>query len=252
MALVDALIRAQSGYRSDLAALVEELNLSEVFAPLGSGADLPSTPTTLEVAKMVKLHNLPSADGKTWAALFSGVGRLQIAGVQFHWTTDGGPLRFMAFKWDDAIQGMFLPAIESGGIAGIVFDVGGSSELALNASEMSAIARGEMVPLIDYASQHPARGDEQVFIGEPATAPPATLVDAIQTILATEPAVISHHLRQVYIPERDLMPHLILDIHSQASEAERRRISQRVGEAIDGIPLPPPGYVDVAFNFVET
>ncbi len=48
------------------------------------------------------------------------------------------------------------------------------------------------------------------------------------------------------------MPHLILDIETAAPEAERRRISQRVGEAIHGVALPPPGYLDIAFNFHGT
>ena len=59
----------------------------------------------------------------------------------------------------------------------------------------------------------------------------------------------SYHVRQVYIPERDVMPHLILDIESTAPEPERRRIAQLVIDAIKNIALPPPGYLDIAFNF---
>ena len=252
MALVHALIRAQSGYRSDVAALVRELKRSDVFAPLVTGGNLPSRPTTLAVSTLVTLHNLPSDDGTVWVALFSNVETLHKAGAQHNWKTDGGPLHYIGFKWDAAIEGMFRHALESGGNAGMVFDVGARSELALTAAEVLSIAKGEVVPLVNYAARQPARGNEQVYVGEPAIQPPMELVEAVKLILSTEAAVTGYHLRQVYIPERDIMPHLILDIETATPEAERRRISQRVGEAIHGIALPPPGYLDIAFNFHGT
>jgi len=249
MALVDSLIRAQSGYRSDVAALVGQLKKSDVFAPLQAGGDLPSKPSTLTVDTSVALHNLPSADGTVWIALFSSVEALRRAGERHKWFTDRGPLRYIGFKWDAGIEGMFLKALESGGNAGIVFDEGSRSELGLRASEVLSIARGDVIPLVDYAARQPTRSKEQVFVGDPATPPPQALLDAVRSTLSTEQAVTSYHVRQVYIPERDVMPHLILDIESTASEPERRRISQLVGDAINNIALPPPGYLDIAFNF---
>lgn len=252
MTLVDALIRAQSGYRSDVAALVQELKRSDVFAPLAKGGNLPSRPTTLTANTLVTLHNLPSDDGTVWAVLFSSIETLHKAGTQHNWKTDGGPLHYIGFKWDAGIEGMFRRALESGGNAGIVFDVGARSELALNAAEVISIVKGDLVPLVNYAARQPARGNEQVYIGKPAVPPPMELVEAVKLTLSTESAVTAYHLRQVYVPERDVMPHLILDIETAASEAERRRISQRVGEAIHGIALPPPGYLDIAFNLDRT
>lgn len=251
MGLVDALIRAQSGYRSDVAAMVDQLKRSEVFAPLQVSGNLPSKPTTLAVGTSVALHNLPSANGGLWIALFSSVETLQKAGQRHNWLTDGGPLRFVGFKWDAAIEGMFSKALETGANAGIVFDEGSRSELALNASEVIRIAQGQIIPLVDYAARQPARGGEQVFVGEPATPPPPELLEAVRATLATEKGVASYRLVQVYSPERDVMPHLLLDIESQSAEPDRRRISQLVGEAIKDIRLAPPGYVDVAFNFTR-
>jgi hypothetical protein len=249
MSLVDSLIRAQSGYRSDVAALVDQLKKSDVFAPLQASGNLPSKPSTLTVDTSVALHNLPSADGAAWIALFSSIEALRRSGERHKWFTDRGPLRYVGFKWDAGIEGMFLKALESGSNAGIVFDEGSRSELGLRASEVLSIARGEVIPLVDYTSRQPTRGKEQVFVGEPAAPPPQALLEAVQSTLSTERVVTSHHLRQVYMPERDVMPHLILDIESTASEPERRRISHRVGEAIKNIELPPPGYLDIAFNF---
>lgn len=249
MELAEALIRAQSGYRGDVTALVEELKRGEVFAPLAREGDLPMRPTTLEVDTRVTLHNLPSADGAAWVPLFSSVEALRQAGARNNWKTDGGPLHYVGFRWDAGIEGMFRQALESGANAGIVFDVGSGSELALDASEVISIARGEIVPLVNYAARQPTRGNEQVYVGEPADPPPSELIAALRSVLAAESQVSGYHLRQVFIPERDVMPHLILDIASEAPEPERRRISQRVGEAIRGLSLPPPGYLDIAFNF---
>lgn len=249
VSLVEALTRARSGYRSDVAALVEELGHADVLAPLARAADLPSSPTTLRAHASLALHTLPSGDGTVWAALFSGPETLGEAGTRNGWTTDGGPLRFVGLGWEAALRGVYLPVLESGENAGIVFDAGAPSELALNASEVISIARGEFVPLVWYASRQPTRGDEQAFVGDPAEAPPPALVDAIASALGAEPAVTSYHLRQVFVPERDVLPHLTLDIHTDASEPDRRRISRRVGESIRDITLPPPGYLDVAFNF---
>jgi hypothetical protein len=144
---------------------------------------------------------------------------------------------------------MFLDAIESGDSAGIVFDVGSRSELALDAGEVMSITKGEIVPLVNYPSRQPTRDREEVYIGEPAHPPPVELIEAIRSVLKAEPAVKAHHVKQIFIPERDVMPHLILDIEAEAPEAERTRISGRVGDAIRGIPLPPPGYLYIAFNF---
>jgi hypothetical protein len=247
--LVDALIRAQSGYRSDVAALVKELKRSDVFAPLAKGGNIPRRRTILKADTLVTLHNIRSGDGTPWIALFSSVETLRKAGAGNGWMTDGGPLQFAGFKWDAAIEGMFRDALESGGNAGIVFDVGSPSELGLNAAEVISIARGDVVPLVNYVAQQPTRDKEVVYVGEPAIAPPAELIEVIKSVLESEPAVTAHRLRQIFTPERDVMAHLLLDIESQTPEPERRRISQRVGDAIRGIPLAPPGYLDITFNF---
>lgn len=249
MALAAALVRAQSGYRSDVAALVAHLKQTDVYAPLYAGGDLSGEPTTIGAGKSLRLHNVRGGDGTVWIALFSGVATLRDAGVRHGWTTDGGPLRFVAFRWDDAIAGMFREALETGGNAGIVFDEGSASELALNGVEVLSIARGEPLPLVHYVGEQPTRGNEQVFIGEPATPPPAELIEAVRSVLAGEKEVTSYRIRQVYMPERDVMPHLVLDIETSSAESERARIAQRVGEKIREIQLPPPGYLDIAFNF---
>jgi len=249
VSLVEALVKAQSGYRSDVAALVEELKRSEVFAPLVTGGQLPARPTALAIDTMLALHGLPSGDGTVWVALFSSVATLEEAGSRKNWRTDGGPLRYIGFRWEAGIDGMFRQAMEEGRNAGIVFDAGATSELALNVSEVISIANGAIVPLENYVAGQPTRANEQVYIGEPAIPPPAELVHAVESVLGSEPAVSGYQLRQVFIPERDVVAHLVLDIQTQAPESERRRLAQRVGEAIAGIPLPPPGYLDIAFNF---
>jgi type III secretion system (T3SS) SseB-like protein len=248
MSLADALRRAQSGYRSDVSNLVEQLRRSNLYAPLEAGANLPETPTTLTSGTPLRLHNVRSGDGSAWLPLFSSVDTLRHAGTRHGWTTDGGPLRFVSFRWDDAIAGMFRQVVTSSGNAGVVFDWGSASELALNAGEVISIADGTVIPLVGYAANQPTRGNEEVFVGEPATAPPPELVDAVRSALAGEEDVRSYALRQFYMPERDVMPHLVLDIECSAPEPQRQRIAQRVGQAVEQIRLDPPGYMDIMFN----
>ena len=251
MGLVEAVVRAQSGYRSDIAALKEELGRREIFLPLADGGDSREGLQTLEKATKVIVHNLRSGDGTSWIPIFTSVEALRSAGDRNGWKTGGGPLRFIAMTGTTGFESMFSPALESGVNKGVVFDVGQRSELAMKAGEILQMLKGEPIPLVDYASKQPARVGEQVFVGWPAVPPPAELTAAIGGVLRGERSVKSYALRQVFMPERDVMPHLILDIAGDISEPDRRRISQGVGAAMSSIDLPPPGYVDVAFNFDE-
>ena len=249
MTLVDAVVRAQSGYRSDVAALKAELGRAEVFVPLEDQGQIREGLQTLKTDARVTIHNLRSGDGTAWIPLFTTLDALRAAGEQNGWTTGDGPLQFLSIKGMVALESMFAPAFESGANAGLVFDVGQPSELAIRAGEVLQILKGEPIPLVDYASRQPTRGTEESFVGWPAVPPPPELLDSIAGVLGTEQLVKSHAVRQVFIPERDVAPHLMLDISGEISDDDRRRISQRIGAAVSGIKLPPPGYLDVAFNF---
>jgi SseB protein N-terminal domain len=247
--LVDAVVRAQSGYRSDVAALKAALGGAEIFVPLEDPGQIREGLQTLKTDAKVTIHNLRSADGTAWIPLFTTLDALRAAGEQNGWTTGNGPLQFLSIKGTVALESMFAPALESGANTGLVFDVGQRSELAMMADEVLQMLKGEPIPLVDYASKQPARGTEQTFVGLPAVPPPTELLDSIAGVLRAEQLVRSYAVRQVFIPERDVAPHLLLDISGEIPEQDRRRISQRVGAAMNGIKLPPPGYLDVAFNF---
>lgn len=248
--LRDALVQAQSGYRSDVSALAKQLNANNVFAPLARGVGLRLT-GPLPAGTSLVVHDLVSDNGAKWIPLFSSVQALRTIGGRLRWHTDGGLLNYAEFRWDEAFEAIFRSVLESGDRAGVVFDAGTPSELALTRHEALTIAGGAVIPLVDYASRQPTRPADQVYVGEPAAMPSEDLLQGLRVALSVEPRVRSYRLVQVFMPERDVIPHLVLDIRSDALEEERRQIAQRIGDAILRIPVPPPGYVDIAFNLGE-
>jgi hypothetical protein len=64
--------------------------------------------------------------------------------------------------------------------------------------------------------------------------------------LAELPEVTSHRLVRTFNPERDLEPHLTLEL-AVTAEADRRALAERVIGAV-GDRIPPPGYLDVVFD----
>jgi hypothetical protein len=248
----EALVRAQSGYRGDIAALARVLVETDLFAALAEDSESNDDPRILEAGAQLKLHHVvDDAMGTKWTAIFSSAEALGKAGFQFDWGTNGGPLQFVEANGAEFIQSVLAPSLESGSTSGIIFDVGQESELAMTSAEMLSLMRGEPIPLVSYASRRPATGTEQIHVGEPAVPPPAALTAAIARVLDRVKEVKSYRLIQVFIPERDVMSHLMLDIVGDLPESQQREISAQIGTATEGTRLPPPGYLDVVFNFSD-
>lgn len=248
----EALARAQSGYRSDVAELAKVLAEAELFAALAEDSELSESRQMLEAGAKLKLHEVVDATGGKWAAVFSSVEALGRTGDQYQWSSGGGPLRFLAANGAELIQSVLAPTLESGATSGIVFDAGQGSELAMTPEETLSMIRGEPIPLVGYSSQQPARGTEQVHIGEPAVPPSAALTTAIANVLDRVREVKSYRLIQVFVPERDVMSHLMLDVVGDLRASQQREISERIGAAVERLQLPAPGYLDVAFNFADS
>jgi hypothetical protein len=85
-----------------------------------------------------------------------------------------------------------------------------------------------------------------VLVAEPAEPPSPALVAALERCLSDLPDVKSHRLLHTFNPERDLEPHLTLELTAPAT-ADQRLIAERVIETI-GEHVPPPGYVDIVFE----
>ncbi len=250
--LEDALVRAQSGYRSDVAALATALAKAELFVALVENSEPGDGPEILEPGASLKLHKVvDETTGSAWTAVFSSPENLGRAGEQLNWETSGGPLQFLAANGVELIRSVLSPALESGLTSGIVFDAGQESELAMSADETLSMIGGQPIPLVGYASRQPARGTEQIQVGEPAVPPPAALTTAIARVLDRVREVKSYRLIQVFVPERDVTSHLMLDIVGDLPESQQREISATIGAAIEDTRLPPPGYIDIVFNFAD-
>jgi hypothetical protein len=248
----EALVRAQSGYRSDVAALAGVLAQADLYVALVEDSEPGDGPEILEPGASLKLHTVvDETTGSTWTAIFSSPETLGRAGEELNWETAGGPLQFLAANGVELIKSVLTPALESGATSGIVFDAGQESELAMSADETLSMIGGEPIPLVAYASRQPAHGTEQIQVGEPAVPPPAALTAAIVRVLDRVTEVRSYRLIQVFVSERDVTSHLMLDIVGDMPEPKEREISAAIGAAIEGISLPPPGYLDVVFNFED-
>jgi hypothetical protein len=248
----EALVQAQTGYRSDVAALARALARAELFVALVEDSEPGNAPEVLQPGANLKLHSvIDETTGTAWTAVFSSPETLGRAGQQLNWKTGGGPLQFLAANGAELIGSVLTPALESGATSGIVFDAGQKSELAMSADEVLSMIGANPLPLVGYASRQPATGTELIQVGEPAVPPPAALTTAIARILDRVGEVRSYRLLQVFVPERDVTSHLMLDIVGDLPESQQRKISAAIGAAIEDIPLPPPGYLDIAFNFAD-
>jgi hypothetical protein len=195
----------------------------------------------------MQCHVTWSRDGLAWIPVFSSAEALASAGSGHSWQTDGGELQMAALPFEDLVA-VLNQAFLDEQTGGIVFDLGLDTQLVLSSDEVLSLAAGTAIPITDLAGQQPARGDEQMYVGEPAESS-EQLVSQIQQILGREPHVTGSHLYQVFIPERDVMPHLLLSLTSPAADATREEIGIRVSDAVAQLDVPPPGYIDVMFDF---
>lgn len=247
MSLVDALITAQHGYRSDAAALWDVLTQSEVFVALARGG-VEQGQSEVRAGTMLSLHSLPSGDGTMWTAAFSSGELLDVIGRKYQWTTDGGTLMWLSANGRDFLANLIVSGVPDEAAPGVLFDAEQPSQLALNGREIHAMVAGAPIPLTNYAAAQPARGDEQMMIGEPAVPPPPDVYADIERVIAAEPGTAGYRLCWAFCPERDAEAHFLLDIHTTGVAFDRAGLSRYLGGLVSPR-LPPPGYVDIAFDF---
>jgi len=129
----EALVQAQSGCRSDVAALARALAQAELFVALVEDSEAGIAPEVLEPGANLRLHSVvDETTGTAWTAVFSSAETLGRAGHQLNWETGGAPLQFLAANGAELIGSVLTPALESGATSWLVFDAGQESELAMS------------------------------------------------------------------------------------------------------------------------
>jgi hypothetical protein len=244
--LTDALERARSGLRRDVAALLESFEGQELLVPIAKNvADVPDG-EQVELEQELKLspHLLPDASGEPFAALFSHTDPLEPIVDALGWTTEGEPLKVCRLPARVALE-VAQNLLGDSRVRGLVIDPGAPSELGLTRAELTSLLAGRPIPLLGYVENIPEELD-RTLIAEAGDPPPPGLVSALDAWLAATDAVSGYRLDRTFNPDRDLEPHLTLTLQVSA-DADRRELFQGVTSAVAN-ELPPPGYLDVLFE----
>jgi hypothetical protein len=238
---------AKRGFRRDVAALEAALDDGELLVPLARKiADVPEgEPIALDRELEIVPHFLRDAEGGHHVPLFTSTELVSESSAHLGWTTEGEELGVCALPARVACQ-LALDLIDETTILGLVIDAGHPSELVLRRVELASIVRGQPLPLVGYVADIPPEDGERTLIAEPSDPPPRELTDELARCLAELDDVTAHRLMRTFNPERDLEPHLTLEL-TVRGDADRRALAERVVNAI-AAHLPPPGYLDVVFT----
>lgn len=243
-----ALVRgARRGLRRDVAALEAGLDDSELFVPLARSITGAAEGEAVVLDREVEIvpHFLVDPEGLRYATLFTKPEHVETVAEPLGWKTDGEELRVCTLPARIACE-LALSVIDETAVHGLVLDPSEPSELFLRRSELASITAGHPVPLVGYVQELPPLEGEKVLVAEPAEPPPPALVSALVACLAELPDVRRHRLLHTFNPERDLEPHLTLELTAPQT-ADQRAIAERVIDTI-GEHVPPPGYIDIVFE----
>jgi hypothetical protein len=243
-----ALVRgARRGLRRDVAALEASLDDTELFVPLAQSITGAAEGQAVVLDHEVEIvpHFLIDPDGIRYATLFTKPEHVEALAEHLGWKTEGEELRLCTLPARIACE-LALSVIDETAVHGLVLDPSQPSELFLRRSELASIIAGHALPLVGYVQELPPLEGEKVLVAEPAEPPPAALVAALEACLGELSDVQSHRLLRTFNPERDLEPHLTLEL-TAPSTADQREIAERVIGTI-GEHVPPPGYIDIVFE----
>jgi hypothetical protein len=243
-----AVLRARSGFRKDVAALIELLSKGELYVPLARSVEGVPSGERVELEDELSLtpHMLVDEQGKLYCALFTRPDLIEPVADRLEWSTDGEELEYCSVPASLALD-MALDVIDEQSVLGLVINPTHDSELVLRREELGSIARGRAVPLVGYVSGIPGSEAERTLVAEAGESPPRALVNALETALTTESEVAGYRLERTFNPERDLEPHLTLTLKTRRTDLDHDTISRRIAQAIED-ELPPPGYIDIVFE----
>ncbi|MBM4364404.1 MAG: hypothetical protein FJ104_17130, partial [Deltaproteobacteria bacterium] len=162
------------------------------------------------------------------------------------WTTDGGPLELCTLPSAVVLE-LGASILEDARVAGMILNPFDDGELLLRRHEVASLAAGKPLPLVGYVEALPLDEDESRLVAEMDGPPPAEVTAAIEQVLAGTSGAIGHRLYRTMNPERDLEPHLTLNVLVEDDDLDRGALATRLAAALDG-KLPPPGYIDIVFN----
>ena len=251
-----AVANARRGFRRDVGTLVLRVAQGKFLVPLLRRVDGAAIGEEREMPDELSLspHLLFDRDRTGYVALFTRPELVARATERLGWQTDGGPLEYCTLQGRVALE-LAVALVDDARIRGVVVNAFDATELVLRRHEVASIAQGKAVPLVGYVAEIPPGDDEERLVAEMPAPPPAEVVRAIEAALSAFPAARGYRLHSTFNPERDLEPHLTLNVLAREPGAARdgpspvdeKALSERVASELEG-KLPPPGYIDIVFD----
>lgn len=235
---------ARRGFKRDITTLVATFRKARLLVPLAKRIANVAVGSEQQVGEELSLSpHLLFDDEKTgFVTAFTRPEFVNRATEEIGWTTDVGPLEYCALPAQVVLE-LALALCDDERIGGMLLNPLDGTELMLHRHEIASIVQGRALPLVGYVGEIPFDPDEERLIAEMDGGPPPDVVSAIEEILQKT----TYALRRTFNPERDLEPHLTLNVMGTEAAADRSAIAQKLASALDGL-LPPPGYIDILFD----
>lgn len=245
-----AIVQARRGFRRDVKLLCENLRKGKLHLPLAKPvrADPTSGEGQIEVPVGAKVSSYLLRNEKTRefaTVLFTQPAFMEPCIERYKWTTDGGPLRYLALPALTALD-FIHQDLASERARYLVINPEHETVLWLARHEVEALRERRPIPLCHYIREAPLQPWEKVDIRKRNTAELPGLAKAIEGYTKSHPELLGFELMQLFNAERDIKPHWGLNIktRSGANEAELvQELRLLLGEI-----LPSSEYVDFMFN----
>ncbi len=244
--VTDLVHAAHRGLKRDVQKLLGALQGAELYVPLQQSMSVPLG-VQIEMPDGLSLipHLLEDEDGEQYAALFTEAQMLEVVQEELGWITGTGALEYCTVPAFAALD-MALQVIDDEQVVGLVLNPLDPSELLLSRRELASLAQNTAVPLVNYVRDIPELEDEQTLVAELEGPPPRELSQALDALVAECGSVASYELKQTFNAERDLEPHLTLQVKTRG-DVEIQALSRLIVERIEG-KVPEPGYIDILFD----
>jgi hypothetical protein len=246
--VTDVVLAARRGLRRDVALLVREIDGAELLIPLAQSVSGAAHGEERELTEDVTMepHTLVDDDGRVFFTVFTRSDILEPVVDQLGWTTSGQPLEYATLPARVALD-LGLQVMDDDQVAGLVLNPMHESELMLSRVELGSILNGKAVPLVGYVRHIPLQDFEETLVAEGADPPPEELVDAIEDCVKQMDELIAFELLSSFNADRDLEPHLTLNLRPARPDIDFEAVTHRLIERVRDL-IPPPGYIDIVFD----
>ncbi len=239
---------ARRGFRRDVAGLLEALRTARLFVPLARRIeDLPiGVDQAVGDELSLSPHLLFDGERVGYLPVFTRAKLLEHATETTRWTTGDGELEYVSLPWPVVLE-LALAIVDGERVGGLLLNPFDETELILHRHEIGSIAQGKPLPLVGYVAEIPFGEDEERLIAELDGPPAEALVHAVEATLKDIAGNPRHTLSRTFSPERDLEPHLTLNVIGASPDVDRASLAERLASVLDGL-LPPPFYIDILFD----